>query len=84
MDSEEEEVARPESKSVKDTVLIEVSNMRTQLLSNKKLLMDSVQKGTYDCATWWKANYKQYPTLSIVVKNLFCIPATSANCERAF
>ena len=46
--------------------------------------MDQVRDGTYDCATWWKNNHKQYPTLAIVAKNLFCIPATSANCERAF
>ena len=29
-------------------------------------------------------NHKRYPKLAIVAKNLFCIPATSANCERAF
>ena len=50
----EEEVTRPESKTVRDTVLIEVDNLRTQLLNNKELLMDQVGKGTYDCATWWK------------------------------
>ena len=78
------EVTRPESKSVKDTVLLEVNNLRTQLINSKKELMDSVCEGNYDCATWWKTNHKQYPTLAMVAKNLFCIPATSANCERAF
>ena len=58
--------------------------MRSQLLSIKDELSKSVREGTYDCATWWKANHKQYPTLAIVAMNLFCIPATSANCERAF
>ena len=80
----EEEMPRPESKSVRETVLLEVSDMRTQNLNNRDLLMGQVRDGTYDCATWWKNNHKQYPTLAIVAKNLFCIPATSASCERAF
>ena len=46
--------------------------------------MDQVREGTYDCATWWRMNHKKYPKLAILAKNLFCIPATSANCERAF
>ena len=37
----EEEVTRPESKTVRDTVLIEVDNLRTQLLNNKDSLMES-------------------------------------------
>ena len=81
---EEEEVFRPESKDVRETVLLEVSNMRNQNLKNIDLLRDQVRDGTYDCATWWKNNHIQYPTLAIVAKNLFCIPATSASCERAF
>ena len=47
----EEELVHPQSKSVKDTVLIEVSNMRSQLLSIKDELSKSVREGTYDCAT---------------------------------
>ena len=58
--------------------------MRSQLKNIKDELLESVREGTYDCATQWKANHKQYPTLAIVAMNLFCIPATSANCERAF
>ena len=78
------EVMRPESKSVKDTVVLEVNNLRTQFITINNVLMNSLREGSYDCATWWKTNHKQYPTLATVVKNLFCIPATSANCERAF
>ena len=70
--------------SVKDKVLLEVSNIRSQLKRSKDELLKSVREGTYDCATWWKANHKQYPNLAKVAMNLFCIPATSANCERAF
>ena len=80
----EEEVYRPEIKDVRETVLIEVSNMRHQILNNRVSLMEQINDGTYDCATWWKNNHIQYPTLAIVAKNLFCIPATSASCERAF
>ena len=78
------EVMRPESKSVKDIVVLEVNNLRTQFQTTSKELFVKLRQGSYDCATWWKKNHKQYPTLASVVKNLFCIPATSANCERAF
>ena len=78
------EVVRPNSKSVKDTVVLEVNNLRTQFQATSNELFVKLREGSYDCATWWKTNHKQYPTLASVVKNLFCIPATSANCERAF
>ena len=79
--SEEEKVG-PES--LKKTVILEVTNMRTLLKRSRKDLGKSITEGTYDCATWWKENHKQFPNLAKVAKNLFCIPATSANCERAF
>ena len=39
------EVMRPESKSVKDTVVLEVNNLRTQLITTNNKLMDSVREG---------------------------------------
>ena len=79
-----EEVIRLDSTSVQETVLLEVSNLRQHLVSIREELMNSICAGTYDCATWWRTNHRQYPTLAMVAKNLFCIPATSANCEQAF
>ena len=46
--------------------------------------MTKVNQGTFDLSEWWAEHQKKFPKLAIVVKNLLCIPATSANCERAF
>ena len=81
-DSESEEEVGPDS--LKKIVILEVTNMCTLLKRTKKDLKKSIREGTYDCATWWKENHKQFPNLAKVAKNLFGIPATSANCERAF
>ena len=79
-----EEVVRPKRRTLRETVLVEADNLFSECYSNKKQLMQQLREGTYDCATWWRNNHKRYPKLAIVAKNLLCIPATSANCERAF
>ena len=80
-ESEEEEVG-PDC--LRKIVILEVANMCSLLKRTRKDLKKSIKDGTYDCATWWKENHKQFPNLAKVAKNLFGIPATSANCERAF
>ena len=79
-----EEVVRPKRRTLRETVLVEADNLFSECYSNKKQLMQQLREGTYDCATWWRNNHKRYPKLAIVAKNLLCIPATSANCEREF
>ena len=81
-DSSSEEEVGPDG--LKKIVTLEVNNMCNLLKSTKKDLKKKITEDRYDCATWWKENHKQFPNLAKVAKNLFGIPATSANCERAF
>ena len=52
--------------------------------ANQHDIMTKVDNGTFDLSEWWAEHHKEFPKLAIVVKNLLCIPATSASCERAF
>ena len=38
----------------------------------------------FDVSKWWAKHHERLPKMALVVKAILCIPATSANCERAF
>ena len=37
-----------------------------------------------DPCLWWKARENVYPKISVLAKNILCIPASSASSERVF
>ena len=51
----------------------------------KQQIDDQVkQPEGFDLFQWWTNHHTRFPHLVIAVKNLLCIPTTSANFERAF
>ena len=71
-------------KSIRDIVLLEAHEFYEFVHDKQGAIMTKVNQGTFDLSEWWAEHQKKFPKLAIVVKNLLCIPATSANCERAF
>ena len=69
---------------IKELVMREVWAFYENVHANQHDIMTKVDNGTFDLSEWWAEHHKEFPKLAIVVKNLLCIPATSASCERAF
>ena len=68
---------------LKEVAMLEVSSFQHFVLQNQKEIYSQVDEG-FDVSKWWGQHHEKFPKLSHVVKNVLCIPATSANCERSF
>ena len=73
---------RPFRERIKNEVYDYVRLLQSTQHDIENELMSSLQG--FDVAKWWNNNHNRFPLLSIAVKNIMCIPATSANCERSF
>ena len=40
--------------------------------------------GIFDVLSWWKEHSTEFPNLSLIARNILCIPASSAASERDF
>ena len=69
--------------SLKEIVTAEVMSYHGFVVFTSKQIFNQVDKG-FNVSKWWAQHHEKYPKLALVVKNLLAIPATSANCERAF
>ena len=54
------------------------------VFSTSEQIFKEVDNKGFNVSKWWAQHHEKYPKLALVVKNLLAIPATSANCERAF
>ena len=70
--------------SLREIVTTEVMSYHGFAVASSRELFDQVDNGGFDVSKWWFQHHEKYPKLALVVKNLLAIPATSANCERAF
>ena len=70
---------------LKDVVLAEANSFHTYVLEREKqILRQANLPEGWVASKWWAMHHERFPKLAHAVKNLLCIPATSANCERAF
>ena len=70
--------------SLREIVTTEVMSYHGFAVSTSKQIFHQVDTKGFDVSKWWAQHHEKYPKLALVVKNLLAIPATSANCERAF
>ena len=68
---------------LREIVIAEVMSYHEFVVFTSKQIFDKVVKG-FNVSKWWAQHHEKYPKLALVVKNLLAIPATSANCKRAF
>ena len=68
---------------LREVVMLEVNVFQHFVIENAEEIYREVDQG-FDVSKWWGQHHEKFPKLSHVVKNVLCIPATSANCERAF
>ena len=68
-----------------DIVRSEVNAYQSFVLNNSEEIYRQMEEPeSFDVSKWWAEHHNRFPKLALIVKNLLCIPATSANCERAF
>ena len=70
--------------SLREIVTTEVMSYHGFAVATSKQIFNQVDDKGFDVSKWWFQHHEKYPKLALVVKNLLAIPATSANCERAF
>ena len=75
-------VRQPFGERIKNEVYDYVNLLQNSQQDIEQEVMMSVEG--FDVAKWWNTYHRRFPHLAIAVKNLMCIPATSANCERSF
>ena len=68
---------------LREVVMLEVNVFQHFVIENAEEIYREVNQG-FDISKWWGQHHEKFPKLSHVVKKVLCIPATSANCERAF
>ena len=68
-----------------DIVRSEVNAYQSFVLGNSEEIYSQMEEPEgFDVSKWWAEHHNRFPKLALIVKNLLCIPATSANCEREF
>ena len=48
------------------------------------MLKGAAANDAFNALEWWKGNEMEYPTLSQIAFNVFCIPSMSVEPERVF
>ena len=72
-------------KPLEEVITAEVEAYTSYCLQNIDAIEHDLEhnKEGFNVSMWWATHHTNYPNMA-VVKNIMCIPATSANCERAF
>ena len=69
---------------LREIVMTEVTSFHHYCDTSRDGINKGWRDGTLSVSKWWAKHHNRFPKLAIVAKNVLCIPATSANCERAF